>query len=101
MNKEYIDELKGEVTSAPMIEDNLKERYRIKILGRGEELFYFDKKKNIAVIVEIQVRNGSVFKTSIQRWDDGTRIDDSEKEIILKRIVKYFQCFQKIEAVVR
>ena len=38
----YILELKNDNSKAPMIEDNI-EGYRIKILNRGEELFYFDK----------------------------------------------------------
>lgn len=101
MNSEYIEDLKSEVTSAPMIEDNLVALYRIKILHKGEELFYFDKKLGKALIVEVQVRNRSVFKKSINKWDDESIIGEDEKDLIMSRISRYFRAFQMIDAVIR
>lgn len=101
MNKQYINELKADTTSALMIEENKAEQYRIKILHRGEQLFYYDKKINKALIIEIQVRNGSIFKTSINKWDDGVTINEAEKTTITDRLINYFKTFQKIDATIR
>ena len=101
MKDNNIEELKRDNTIAPMIEENRIELYRIKILNRGEHLFYFDKKKNKALIVEIQIRNGSIFDKSIKKWDDNESIKNTEKKIILDRIVNYFQVFQKKKAFIR
>ncbi|MDO6519019.1 hypothetical protein [Zobellia uliginosa] len=100
-DKEYILELKSDRSLAPMIEENISEKYRIKILHRGEQLFYHDKNQNRAIIIEIQVRNGSIFESSIKTWEDNTEITKQEKELILLRLKKYFKNFQQIEAAVR
>lgn len=97
----YIEELKKVDTSAPMIEHNKEFNYVIRILHKGEELFYFDKAKDKALIIDIQVRNGSIFSKSISKWSDGEEILEIDKDIIIERLINYFQEFQKIKAFVR
>ena len=100
-DKSYISELKADGSSGPMIEINQIENYKIKILHRGEQLFYYDMLNDRALIVEIQIRNGSVFEKSIAKWDSGAKVDTDEKANIISRILNYFKVFQKMEAVVR
>ena len=99
LNEEYLKELKEETTEAPMIENN--PQYRIKVLHRGEQLFYKDNLTNKALIIEIQVRNGSIFEDSISKWDTREKITDSEKKVILDRVVGYFENYQMLKATVR
>lgn len=100
-DKEYIAELKAETYSAPMIEDNKTQNYRIKILHKGEQLFYYDKVLDRAIIIEIQIRDGSIFEKSIETWDDNENILKNDKIIIIDRVKEYFIKYQKMEAVVR
>ncbi|MGX1927887.1 hypothetical protein [Flagellimonas sp. 2504JD4-2] len=99
-DKNYIQELKLDDYTAPMIED--VEEYKIRILHRGEQLFYWDKKKNRAFISEIQIRNGSIYSNSIKKWDDtGEKITSGQKAIIIERLKSYFINYQKLEPIIR
>jgi len=99
-DKDYINELKLDSRKAPMIED--VEDYKIRILHRGEDLFYWEKKEDRAFISDIQIRNGSIYSNSIKKWEDtGETITPEEKEIILQRIKSYFIRVQKVEPVIK
>lgn len=100
-DKSYILELKADKSIGPMIENNLDQNYRIKILHRGEQLFYHDLLTDRALIVEIQVRNGSIFRKSIVKWDTGRSVENYEKEVILNRLLSYFINYQLMQATVR
>ncbi len=101
LKSKYIEELKKYDTSARMIEDNKELNYVIRILNRGEELFYFDKNKDKALIIDIQVRNGAIFSKSISKWSDGEEISEEIKNNIVKRLINYFLIYQKIKAFVK
>ncbi|MEZ0609347.1 hypothetical protein ACAW74_12560 [Fibrella sp. WM1] len=92
----FMQALKADFSTGPMVEVNIEAGYKIKIIGRGEQLFYQQEDK--ALICEIQVRNDLIYRDSIKRWDDGSWIDENQKEIILHRIINYFRMFQGVEA---
>lgn len=92
--KEYIRELKIDKSTGKIIENNLFEGYKIRIIERGERLFYQQKEK--ALICEIQIRNGSIFSSSIKKWDDDSIVTEEEKRTILERIKSYFINYQQI-----
>lgn len=97
--KEYIKELKLDESTGVMIEDNFVEGYRIRLIERGERLFY--QQGENALICDIQIRNGSIFRSSIKKWDDDSIITEEEKLIILERIKSYFINYQQIAPVIR
>lgn len=99
MDKANIEELKNDPAVGPMIQDN--DLYKIRIVNRGEGLFYYDYKKNKATIVEIQVRNGSIFKESVTLWGDGEQINKDDERMILERLLIYFKNYQGIEGNIR
>ncbi len=100
-DKSYLLELKSDKSTGAMIENNTDNKYKIKVLHRGEQLFYYDIFNDRAVIVEIQIRNGSIFKNSLTQWDSGQIITDEEKENVLNRIVSYFKNYQLLDAYIR
>lgn len=92
-DQEYLDDLKKETHSAPMILNS--ENLRIVILHRGEYLFYFDKQKNKSTVIEIGIKSASLYKKSIRRWDNEEKIIDKEVEAIITDLKVYFKQFQK------
>ena len=99
MEINYINELKEDKTIAPMIEHNMIDGYKIRIVYRGEGLFYHDIVSQKAFICDIQIRTGVIFTETINRWDDQTEIIN--KEQIIRRIQNYFLLFQKIKPVLK
>ena len=95
--KEFIKELKEDKTIAPMIENNMIDGYKIRIVYRGEGLFYHDTVNKKAFICNIQITTGVIFIKTINRWDDRTEIIN--KEQIIRRIQNYFLLFQKIQPI--
>ncbi|MCL9807525.1 hypothetical protein NAT51_18545 [Flavobacterium amniphilum] len=94
MEIEYINELKNDVTEGLMIQNNKNLGYKIRIVYRGEGLFYHNLITNKAFICDIQIRDSIIFAKSIKRWDDKTLI--ANKEEILEHIKNYFLDYQKI-----
>jgi len=99
MEINYINELKEDKTIAPMIENNIIDGYKIRIVYRGEGLFYHDIVCNKAFICNIQIRTGVIFTKTINRWDDRTEI--TNKEQVIRRIQNYFFLFQKIKPILK
>jgi hypothetical protein len=86
--KEYIRELKNDESTGAMIEHNLTDAYKIRVIEKGEHLFYQQGDK--ALICEIQIRNGSIFSSTIRTWDNDSVVNIEEKLIIIERIKQYF-----------
>lgn len=86
LNYEYIQELKQkmEADREPKIPTESGEICYIRILHRGEQLFYQQGGK--AVICEISTTYRRFYIDSIRKWDDGSKISDEEKTVIYKRI---------------
>ncbi|MEZ0539975.1 hypothetical protein [Fibrella arboris] len=88
-----IQELKAQTNHGPMVEVNSVDKYKIMIIGRGEQLFY--QQEDRALLCDIQVRNDLIYQNSIAWWDNGNAVTESEKSIILERLINYFKIFQK------
>jgi len=63
-------------------------RYRIRILGRGENGFY-EESPGRALLFELVAGESAIFSKSIRRWDDGRKVSDADKDVVLKRLVAY------------
>ncbi len=101
MELDYVKELKSDKKEAPMIEINLQSGYKIRVVYRGEGLFYHDFETDKALVFDIQIRNGSIFESTIKKWDDSSKISQKERDIILERTKLYFHNFQKIDSITR
>ncbi|WP_129714818.1 hypothetical protein [Pedobacter sp. SYP-B3415] len=99
MDVNYIRELRENPPSGPMVQrtDDL----HISVVYHGEGLFYLELKNSRALIIEIQLRNGSIFEKSISRWDNGQPVDPYEKTLILEHVRRYLEMHQGIEAFIR
>lgn len=85
LNRQYMKELKEELQSAYRLELVDGGDCFIRILNRGEELFYFQAGKGL--ICEISAAHSLIYAQSIKKWDDGTKIGIKEKEAILNNIL--------------
>jgi hypothetical protein len=94
-----IKKLKREDYDAPRVENNPV--FRIKIIGRGEQLFYHDKELGLALMIDISLMDDCVFASSIERWDNKAEVSDEEKAIVVKRVKQYFLDHQGTEVNVR
>ncbi|WP_343534800.1 hypothetical protein [Pedobacter sp.] len=95
----YVKEIKSTISGCHEIKEEDGTFYKIKILGRGEELFF--QKNNDALICDISARFAVIDPKSIKRWDNGTKIADEERQLILTKIIAlYAQAYQdKLEVV--
>lgn len=95
----YVKEIKSTITGAYEIKDN-GGIYKIKILGRGEELFF--QKGDDALICDISARFAMIDPLSIKRWDNGSKISDEERTLILAKIIDlYKEAYQDELAVLK
>lgn len=63
--------------------DSSGNTYRIKVLGRGESLFF--QENNKCLFCEIDASNGVVFSKSIKRWEP------KEKRRVIALVEKYYR----------
>jgi hypothetical protein len=95
LNYEYIQQLKQKMVTdrEPTVSTENGEACFIRILHRGEQLFYQQGEK--ALICEISTTHGRCYVDSIRKWDDGSKISDDEKTVIYKRISNWWLVMQK------
>jgi hypothetical protein len=95
-----LQKLKKGEFSAPYVEDN-PEGYRIKIIGRGEQLFYQQDDKALFVEIVTDSKNNceNIFAASIKKWDNGKKVTEDEKRLILTRLKNYFVNIQKMKSI--
>ena len=87
MNREK--EIKSTITGAYEFKENGGISYKMKILGRGEELFF--QKGDNAIICDISARFSAIDSQSIKRWDNGKKISDEERAVLLAKIVELYK----------
>ncbi|MBN1984451.1 MAG: hypothetical protein JW795_23195 [Chitinivibrionales bacterium] len=98
LRKAELERLKADRGTGPYVEENVQEGYRIKIIYRGEHLFYQQGER--ALICAIDPIDNIIYKKSLKHWDNGKKISDEEKKIICDRIIRYFKVYQKEDAIV-
>lgn len=74
--KPLIGSLKIDFEKVHRFEKN-GESFGLLILGRGENLFF--QKNDKAFICDISARDAELDKSSIKKWDDGTKISLEQK----------------------
>ncbi len=94
----YVKEIKSTITGAYEIDGKDGHKYKLKILGRGEELFF--QKDDNALICEISARHVAIEPKGIRRWDNGYKISDEERTLILETIIDLYKKAYKDDLVV-
>ncbi len=84
-----VKEIKSTIAGCYEIKEEDGTHYKIKILGRGEELFF--QKNDSALICDISARFAAIDPLSINRWDNGCKISEEEREGMLEKIIELYQ----------
>ncbi len=85
----YINELmqSGDVN---FVFDNSGNKYGIKVLGRGTDLFFSEN--NRGLVCSIDAVQGIIYKSSIKIWNSNKeKMNKGEKERIANLIEKYYK----------
>jgi hypothetical protein len=92
--QEYTRELMAKKIGADgkFIEKNI-EGYIISIVGREELLYQCNGR---GVLVYTNADEPIVDASSIKFWDDLSVITESERDLIIKRIIDYFRNYQNV-----
>lgn len=87
-DRDYIQKLKTEEPFRGLeVKVSDAETYRFQILGRGEMAFYQQNER--ALLFELNAGFGVILKKSIKRWDNGQRVTDAERDVIVERAASY------------
>lgn len=86
-------EIKNTITGAHEFTDKDATTYKLKILGRGEELFF--KKGDGALICDISARFALIDPKSIRSWDNKHKISDEERKALLPKIIELYKIAYK------
>lgn len=88
--RRYIEGLKtAEPFRGLRVKVSEAEEYKLQILGRGEMAFY--QQNDRALLFELSAGAGVILKKSIRRWDDGSKVTDAEREVIIERVSSYLR----------
>lgn len=85
--KAQLQELKGTDTAYRTEEEG--NRYGLKILNRGEELFF--QQNEDALICEISASLLLINPTTIKEWDNGKKISEEERAVLLEKILRFYK----------
>lgn len=84
----YIDELKEDST-VNRLNDNQGNLYGIRVLGRGNNLFFQENEK--ALICEIDAVHAVIYTKSIKNWEGEKKMKTEERERVISLIVEYYK----------
>ncbi|CAA0157013.1 hypothetical protein ACE1MK_13270 [Tenacibaculum maritimum] len=85
---DYIEQLKKDDSIEKRI-DSEGNIYRIRVLGRGENLFFQENEK--CLLCEIDARNAIIFIKSIKKWETKTKMSSEEKKRVINLVEKYYK----------
>jgi len=95
LQKNRVSLLKSDTSIDANIEENLEKKYRIKPLEGGRFLFYHDKKKDRALIVQLELNHlmdKIIFTKCLpKKWDTGKKTSKKHREKIVNRIENYYK----------
>lgn len=82
-------EIKSTITGAHEFREADSVIYKIKILERGETLFF--QKGDVALICEISASLTMINPETIKKWDNGKKIAEQERAVILDKIIELYK----------
>lgn len=81
--------IKSTITGAHEFMEDDSVIYKIKILERGDALFF--QKNDDALICEISARLAMINPATINKWDNGNKISDQERTVIVEKIIELYK----------
>ena len=87
VERDYIRSLKEDPYCGLRVSVSDAEEYRIRTVSRGEQAFY--QQNDRALLIDISSVHNAISRKSIRRWDDGTLVSASERDVIVQRMVDY------------
>lgn len=96
MAAKIIEELKNDTQRVHRFTDADGNNYGIRVLGRGENLFF--QKNDRAFICEIDAVEGFISGKSVAKWDDGKKIANEEKAQVLEMLLHLYKEFYNDDA---
>jgi hypothetical protein len=85
IERKYIEDLKKtEPFPGSHVRVSDTEEYRFYIIGRGEMAFY--QQNDRALLFELNAGYGVILKKSIRRWDNGDKVTEAERAVIIDRV---------------
>ncbi len=88
MMNDFINDLMNS-DSVNRLTDENGNNYGIRVLGRGENLFFQENNKGL--ICEIDAAHGVIFTKSIKKWEGEKKMKSEEKQRVVKLIEKYYK----------
>ncbi|AIM35270.1 hypothetical protein KO02_00260 [Sphingobacterium sp. ML3W] len=85
---DYILELKGDKT-VHRWQDKDGNSYGLRILGRGQNLF-FQENKNV-LLCEIDAEHAVIYVKSIKNWEGNKKMNAEERMRVITLIEKYYK----------
>jgi hypothetical protein len=83
-DRKQIQKLKEADPFTGFREQDARGEYKVQVLGRGETAFYQEADR--ALLFELLAGRGTIFARSIRRWDDGKKVTDAERAVIVERV---------------
>lgn len=93
MHMKRATKIKNTITGAHEFTDKDATTYKLKILGRGEELFF--QKDDDALICDISAIFDLIDPKSIKSWDNQHKIYDDERTTLLTKIIELYKIAYK------
>jgi hypothetical protein len=84
----YIENLKKD-SSVNRLQDENGNLYGIRVLGRGENLFFQENDK--ALICQINAFHSVIFTKTIKNWEGEKKMAHEEKNRVVNLIEKYYK----------
>ena len=83
-----IDDLKKNESIEKRIdsEDNV---YRIRVIGRGENLFFQENDKCLLCLID--AKNAMIYSKSIKKWEPNEKMSSSERKRVIALVEKYYR----------
>lgn len=87
----YLDELMKS-KDIHQVTDDSGNRYGIRVLGRGENLFFMENDKGL--ICTIDAEHGAIFTRSVKKWDStDKKMSPKERQRVVGLIQQYYRRF--------
>jgi hypothetical protein len=83
-NRVYLESLKKAEPFTGFRESDGERDYKVQFVGRGEMAFFQEDDR--AMLINVLAGRGTIFESSIKRWDDGKKVTPEEKQRVIEKV---------------
>ena len=84
----FIAELRTNKSIAQRV-DSEGNIYRIRVLSKGENLFFQENDRCLLCLIDAQ--NGIIYSKSIKKWEPNERMSPNERKRVTSLVEKYYR----------